>query len=359
MASVYIHIPFCERKCKYCSFVSYSELGKIDNYIVRLCEEIRACNIIDIDTLYIGGGTPSLLNACQLKSIMGALAKHNMSPNCEFTIECNPNSLTREKLLLYKDIGVNRISVGAQSLCDNVLSCIGRLHNGMQALQAVKQASKIFDNVSVDLILGLPFQTWDMLKCDIESLAPYVEHFSIYSLMVEDGTALERMVANGEIALPDEDACVDMYDNALTLLRRLGFERYEVSNFTKSKPSRHNLAYWTGIDYYGFGVASHSFVDGVRYSNTENLDEYLQGITIINKYSLNLQQKKEEYIMLGLRTAKGISLDYMQKRFGESVNMHALKKLQNADLINCINDHVALTDKGFHLLNAIVLELIS
>ena len=357
MASIYIHIPFCERKCKYCSFVSFVKCDLLNKYIEVLVKEICSLEKIDVDTIYIGGGTPSLLSGEQLSKILSAVRQcHNVNDSVEISIECNPNSITEEKLIEYKGCGVNRVSVGIQSLNDEVLNAIGRLHTGEIALNALATAYKIFDNVSADLIVGLPYQKVEQVVGDIRKIAPFVTHFSVYSLMLESGTKLFDAVEKRELLLPDEDTVVDMYDSAVALLKDLGFDRYEVSNF--GLKCKHNLAYWTQKDYYGFGVASHSYVRGVRYSNTENLEKYLTGERVKDRYSVSKTEAKEEYVMLRLRLSEGFLLSDYESRFGEKLSIEKINQLISLGFVALDGDRLRATDLGFHLLNHIILTLV-
>ena len=357
MASIYIHIPFCERKCKYCSFVSYEKCDLLDKYIEVLVKEIKSYASVNVDTIYIGGGTPSLMSGEQLSKILTAVRQyHNVKSNAEISIECNPNSITKDKLLAYKSCGVNRVSIGVQSLDDKVLGSVGRLHTSEMALKGLAVAREIFDNVSADLIVGLPYQKAEQVVEDIRKIAPFVTHYSVYSLMLERGTKLFDLVQKGEVVLPNEDTVVDMYDSAVSVLKDLSFERYEVSNF--GLKCKHNLAYWTQKDYYGFGVASHSCVKGVRYSNTESLEEYLDKKCVQESYAISKGEAREEYIMLRMRLAEGFSISDYSERFGKLPNMDKVDKMKKQGLVAVENGYIKATDLGFHLLNHIILELI-
>ena len=356
MASIYVHIPFCERKCKYCSFVSYEKCDLLDKYIEVLVREIKSSERAEVDTIYIGGGTPSLMSGEQLGKILTAIREsHNIKGNAEISIECNPNSITEGKLIAYKKCGVNRVSVGVQSLDNKVLASIGRLHTGEMALSALKTAHKIFDNVSADLIIGLPYQDVGQVVGDIKKIAPFVNHFSVYSLMLENGTKLFDAVEKGELILPDEDTVVEMYDSAVAVLKNLGFDRYEVSNF--GVKCKHNLAYWTQKDYYGFGVASHSYVKGVRYSNTESLEKYLSGESVLDRYTVGIGEAREEFVMLRLRLAEGFLIKDFEM-LGGVLPMDKVNEMQKQGLVAVEDGNLRATDLGFHLLNRIILELV-
>ena len=262
MLGVYIHVPFCERKCIYCAFSSFCDLKEKDRYLSALKDEIdnfdykkleksenyieKNENLQKIDTIYIGGGTPSLLARGELKGILDAVKdKFTLSENSEITIECNPNSLTEEKLEFYKELGINRLSIGVQSLRDEQLKFIGRLHTSKQALDSLRLATKYFDNVSCDFLIGLPKQDGDEFIEDLSKVIEIgVKHISSYMLQVEDNTPLAKLVKNHPFVLPDDDECVDIYQKTSKFLQKNGFLQYEISNFAKyGYESRHNLKY--------------------------------------------------------------------------------------------------------------------
>ncbi len=370
---LYVHVPFCKSKCTYCDFTSYPNCDSkaILGYLKRLiCEfEIASKSFSNakITTVYIGGGTPSMLNVEQIGMIVDSLKQNfNLSDVTEFTIECNPESLTEQKLVAYKSLGINRISLGIQSLNDDNLKAIGRVHDSKTALEKLTLASKHFDNVSCDLILGLPYDSEESVKKQIDTITPFVKHLSMYELMVEEETPLAKMIENGQINVPDDDAVQALFECAIDRARKCGFERYEISNFAKDGyPSLHNMGYWIREEYLGFGASAHSFfkqngVD-VRVSNFCDLKKY---ISVIDYAKENLQTYFEiecdefcvleeqdvlnEQIMLGLRTSQGVKKSLLDSRI--------LKDMQQffVDKGGC----VALNDKGMAVMNSIVVELI-
>lgn len=317
MLGVYVHIPFCERKCSYCAFSSFvSNEEEKERYISSLIEEITdfAKNEKrEIDTIYIGGGTPSLLSISQMKKIIDCL-KNNfvLNEKLEFSIEANPNSLTREKLEFYKENGINRLSIGVQTLEDEKLKNIGRIHTSEMALNSIKLANKYFDNVSVDMLIGLPDMDKEMFLNQIEILtALNIKHISAYMLQIEEGTPLSKMAKENKIFLPEDDDSVEVYEEMAKLLKTKGFDRYEVSNFAKNGyECRHNVKYWTGEDYIGFGLSAHSYMGGVRFANAKKMDEYYNRKIALNE-TLTKEQKIEEHIMLGLRCNRGVDKKFL------------------------------------------------
>ncbi len=335
---LYLHIPFCKSKCAYCDFNSYAckDEALILRYLTALNHEISLAGKrfakAKIDTVYIGGGTPSALDENKISSVFNALENSfDLSFVKEFSIECNPESITAEKLALYKKHGVNRISIGVQSLADENLKVIGRLHDANTAIEKIKLAKDFFDNISCDLIIGLPFDTIDGVREEVRALCPLVEHISMYELSVEKGTRLERMLQNGKVTLPSDDDTQSLFDAAFDEAEKSGFKRYEVSNFAKNdKISLHNFGYWTREEYLGLGAGAHSLVktiDGerklaseTRYANFSILDEYCAAVEEKDDYkdivresveTLTEKDVKNETVMLGLRTHTGINKDLL------------------------------------------------
>lgn len=301
MLGIYIHIPFCERKCNYCAFSSFVGGDKEkDRYISSLLSEIETFDLKKfefnsslscvsrekttssaVDTIYIGGGTPSLLTIEDLTKILNKIKeKFKISSNPEITIECNPNSLTYEKACGYKNLGINRVSLGVQSLDDEELKFIGRLHNSSQVFDAIDMVKEAgIKNISCDMIIGLQNQTPETFKNQLEMLIKKdIKHISTYMLQIEDGTPLAKFALHNADFLPSEDENAFVYKQASAFLEEHGFKRYEVSNFAKpSYESRHNLKYWTGENYIGFGLAAHSYIDGIRYANANTFADYYSG----------------------------------------------------------------------------------
>lgn len=368
---IYIHIPFCVRKCKYCNFVSFCKSKQEqERYVDALIKEIENRVVEDtlVTSIFFGGGTPSLLRYEQFERIVEVLKKHyKFSDNLEFTVECNPNSVTKDKLEKYKELGVNRLSVGVQSTNNKLLRLIGRMHTFKDVKYALKSAKEVgFKNINIDLLLSLPKQRLSHVKKDIIKLKKYVTHFSVYSLILEENTPLYEMVEKGEMELPSERKCVKAYILAKKLLDKAGFTRYEVSNFAKKGyECKHNIGYWEGVDYIGYGVAAHSLIDNVRYENTEDFDKYLKADFIskipYTKEKLKLGDMRDEFIMLGLRKSKGISLSEFKSKFNEDLLVTREKRIEfllDNKMIEINGDMLYATDLGFLLLNQVIVSLV-
>ncbi len=372
---IYIHIPFCEKKCDYCNFVSFCKSNDEKlKYIEVLKKEIfaqskRYSDYI-IDTIFVGGGTPSCLFDGATKQIFDCLKLNfNVANNCEITIECNPNSITEAKLLEYKSVGVNRISIGLQVYDDKLLKLIGRLHTKKQFDDAIKLCKKMgFENINVDLILGIPKQSLWCVKKELLHLKKLgINHISAYGLIVEENTKLANNLKNGVYKLPSEKLQVKMYDYTKKYLQKHNIFRYEVSNFAKiGYESKHNLKYWNNGEYLGFGLTSSSYVDNKRWKNTDNFNQYLEDINNGNlpQEELEMIDKNsqiEECVMLSLRTSKGIDLQDFEQRFGFDLlvkKQAELELMQQQNLVQTKDNHLFCTDLGFKLLNQVILNLI-
>ena len=312
--SVYIHIPFCKRKCFYCSFTSIPKTDIIPSYLNALKTDIlRFYGGEKIKTLYFGGGTPSLLQANDIGNILKVF---NFGDDAEITVEANPDSAGEKFLESIHEYGVNRLSVGVQSFDDKILSSIGRLHNSSQAKSVLKNAiNSGFSGVSADFIYGLPGQTQESFLSDLKIAVELgVSHISLYGLKIEEGTPFSK---NRPENIADSDKQADMYLAAIDFLTSAGFSHYEISNFSrKNKESRHNLNYWNCGEYYGFGAAAHGYVNGVRYENNKNVEQYIS--TPLKKsytHKLNTDEKLEEYVFLGFRRGEGINFSDFKYRF--------------------------------------------
>ena len=365
---IYIHIPFCKQKCYYCDFTSFC--GKdnlIEKYVEALKKEIELENIKSkITTVYIGGGTPSYIDSKYIKQIINKVKEKNISSSAEITIEVNPGTVTEEKLRDYKDCGINRLSIGLQTTQDVLLKEIGRIHDFAEFLNTYQLARKIgFNNINVDLILGLPNQRIVDLK---ESLSKIIElnpeHISVYSLIVEENTPISKMIEKRELVLPDEELERNMYWYVKNTLEIKGYEHYEISNFARSGYcSKHNMNCWEQQEYIGFGIAAHSYRDITRYSNTENIEEYIENINTgkidHNKIIHEIQKEddtKKEYMLLGLRKIKGIQISDFKNKFGDNpiyLYRSELKKLADEKLIKVDEDNIRLTAKGLDLANLV------
>jgi len=370
---IYVHIPFCKRKCDYCDFVSYSNKdSKIEEYIQAVKKEIELQKIkSEITTIYIGGGTPSYIESRYIKEIIEEIKKKNISEKVEITIEVNPGTVTLEKLQDYKEAGINRLSIGLQSIQDELLKQIGRIHNFEQFLETYKMAQEIgFTNINVDLMLGLPNQRIKDIKESIESILELQpQHISVYSLIVEDGTPIANKIESGNLELPEEELERNMYWYAKNTLELNGYNHYEISNFAKEGfQSRHNLNCWNQREYIGIGVAAHSYRDIARYSNTEQIGEYIRNVQKDNlernRIIHEIQKEddtKKEYMLLGLRQISGIQISEFKNKFGENpiyLFRNELKKLVDEELIIIDDDNIRLTNKGIDLANLVWEEFI-
>jgi oxygen-independent coproporphyrinogen-3 oxidase len=359
---IYIHIPFCEKKCNYCDFYSSaanSEQRK--RYIERLCQEIKkwggrtAC---PIDTLYIGGGTPSLLCDTELSLIIGEVKKNfNLLENAEITCEINPGDNIEAFLKAAKKLGVNRISIGVQSANDTELKVLGRRHNFEDAKETVKIARGLgFNNISTDIMIGLPDSTSTTLENSIRQiLALNPEHISAYILKIEEATPFAKM----ELNLPDDDSIADQYLQVCKAFQHAGYAHYEISNFAKlGFESRHNNRYWNCCEYIGIGPAAHSFFEGKRFFYERNLFSFIHNAKTTDDGEGG---SKEEFIMLALRLSKGLVFKEYEERFGQNIDNKIKAKallFEKQGLCVCDENHIALTDRGMLLSNAIIGELI-
>ena len=370
---IYIHIPFCKKKCFYCDFTSYcNKDDKIKPYMSALKKEIQLQNIKSrIDTIYIGGGTPSYIDCKYIDEIMEEIKKKNVSENAEITIEVNPGTVTEEKLIQYKESGVNRLSIGLQSTNNKLLKQIGRIHDYDQFLETYNMVRKIgFKNINVDLMLGLPNQRIQDLKESLDIIIKLnPEHISIYSLIVEDDTPIKLQIESGKLTLPDEETERHMYWYVKNMLELNGYKHYEISNFSKPGfESKHNMNCWNQNEYIGFGISAHSYRDITRYSNTTNIDEYIKNIKSDNlaKNRIIHEIQKEhdiekEYMLLGLRKIKGIKINDFKSKFVKNpiyVFRKELKKLSDENLIAVDANSIRLTPRGIDLANLVWEEFV-
>lgn len=366
---VYIHVPFCIRKCNYCDFCSFpSRKGEdMEAYTEELCRRIRAFEREYgrrvAETVYFGGGTPSLLPISCFEKIFEALGDaFDLAEGGEITVECNPATISEDSLLRMRGLGVNRLSIGLQSASDTELKALGRLHGFSDFCESFSLARGAgFDNISVDLMYGIPEQSRESF-CDtlerVAGLSP--EHISAYGLKIEEGTRFAEM--RRELRLPDEDAEFEMYVDCRRILEANGYHRYEISNYAKEgRESRHNLRYWRREDYIGFGVAAHSSVDGERFGNSRDMDAFLRGEDIVaERERINDAEAVREYVMLGLRLAEGISEREYLSLTGREIyaDMPALEKFVRAGFLVRENGRIAFSDSGFFVSNAILSEIL-
>ncbi|MDY6309800.1 MAG: radical SAM family heme chaperone HemW [Cyanobacteriota bacterium] len=358
--SAYIHIPFCQSKCYYCSFVSYTDMSKKREYLKALENEINSTyNKEVLNTLYIGGGTPSTLSSVEISNIL----KHfNLKDDSEITVEINPDDANYDYLRELFDIGVNRLSFGAQSFDDEILEKINRRHNGVQIVQAVKNAQNAqFNNISLDFIYGLPSQTIDMFVSDLnKAVGLGVEHISLYGLTIDENC---YFASHRPKNLPDDDAQADMYLKAIETLTNSGFEHYEISNFCKKGfESKHNLNYWDNCEYYGFGAAASGYLNGVRYTNQKTLTKYIENPLVkIEEFIETPQKELEEEIFLGLRKMSGINSYKISQKFDinfEEKYSSVLKKYIELNLLKKSGGNYSLTPEGVLVSNTIMSEFL-
>lgn len=360
MYGVYVHIPFCKAKCAYCAFVSSPDMSRKERYTDALVREISEFSSrgASVDTVYIGGGTPSCLDTGEIFSIFDALyGAFSIDTDAEITVEANPESCDDGFVRVCKDCGVNRVSMGLQSSNDRVLKNIGRIHSYSDFVAAAELLQNGgIQNISSDIILGLPDQTVEDIEKSIDTFSKFCTHASVYALSVEEGTPLYAKKYR-----PDDDAVADMYDRANDFLYSRGFWRYEVSNFARNgKYSRHNLKYWTFAPYIGFGVAAHGFDgDRLRYAHTDDIDKYISGEPYIYT-QLTDADVYNEYIMLALRTDNGIDVSDFKARFGYDIlkeASEALDRLVNSGLILKCDGHIRIAPDKMFVMNGIIEEL--
>ena len=368
--ALYLHIPFCAAKCAYCDFASYPNRQDVwRGYMDALLDELRGWRLAledrELATVFIGGGTPSLLPAGEIARLMDGVRQCALvRGDAEITMEANPGTLTPEKLKSCRTAGVNRLSLGVQAMDDRLLRSLGRIHTAKDVAEAVDLARRAgFDNVSLDLMYALPGQSMDDWARTLDAaLALAPEHLSAYSLIVEEGTPLADRVARGMLTVPDDDATVDMQRMAVERLAGAGFERYEISNYArKGRECRHNIVYWQRGDYLGVGCAAHSLMDGVRFENPRGLEEYLSGQRRMNAVRLTREDAMEETLMLSTRMCRGMDLDAYRREFGEDFCMgreRKLAELARMGLLVCEDGFLRLTQRGMEVHNAVVVELL-
>lgn len=372
---LYVHIPFCDRKCDYCDFVSYS-MGVEAQHQFKdaLFKEIdmyrTKCEKMVFNSIYIGGGTPSVIYEGFMYELAHKLySTFHFEGEIEFTVEVNPNSVTTAKLMEYLRAGVNRISVGVQCIDSKILANVGRfqtIENIENTFELLKKMG--FNNISADVMIGLPKQSISAVKDTIDYLIEKnVKHISVYTLQVEENTQLYKNIKMGKVKPLGDNACIKMYDMVNSMLKEAGFVRYEVSNFAiPTYESKHNFKYWKDVDYLGLGVSSHSFMEGYRFNNTPRLDEYIDMINngqlpIVNKEFIRDSEKRTEFIMLSLRLATGLNLEKFRKRFKED-----LLKTRSTQIQTLIKNGYIFIEDGFlkiapqhfYVSNRIILELL-
>lgn len=369
---LYIHIPFCVRKCKYCDFLSAPATAQVQNaYMEALLTEIRAANASDciVVSVFIGGGTPTVVEAEWILRLMDTVRERfELTEDAEITMEMNPGTVTAESLATYRQAGINRLSIGCQSARDEELKAIGRIHNFEQFLDTYEKVRAAgFVNVNVDLMSALPGQTlqnWEESLKRILALNPQPEHISAYSLIVEEGTPFYEMYERGELDLPDEDTEREMYWKTAEILSEYGYDRYEISNYAKpSFACRHNCGYWTRCDYLGFGIGAASLYDNTRFHNTASLQIYLDNPLNCREdiQILSSREQMEETMFLGLRMLKGVDTQRFKANFGATVDKIYGAQIQESiseGLLARNEESVFLTEKGLDLSNYVMAKFL-
>ncbi len=366
MKGIYIHIPFCVQKCRYCDFVSYS--GKTeytDAYLDALFGEMQNYKGESADTVFIGGGTPTILSAVQLKKLIRKCFENfDISKEYEFSIEANPGTLDDEKAKTLLSEGVNRISVGVQSFNDNELKAIGRIHSAQTAYNTICRLKELgFENINADIMTALPNQTAQSLMKTVETAVSLpVTQIISYSLIIEDGTPMAEDYKNKKFTFADDDADRDMYALVSKRLAKSGFERYEISNYAKDGfECRHNIKYWQCREYIGLGAAAHSYDGESRCFNTSDLSEYISGNFSKSGEKLTREDKISEFIFMGMRMEKGIDRSEFVKRFGteiESIYGETIDKFIKGGFIVSENNCYRFTDKGRDVSNSVLCEFV-
>ena len=377
---LYIHIPFCKQKCYYCDFISYANKEVcISKYVQALISEMENFldkNDVEFETIYIGGGTPSFIDAKYIEKIMMTLSEKKLLERAkEITIEVNPGTVDEEKFKIYKKLGINRLSIGLQSTDNKMLKQIGRIHCYEDFLKTYELAKKVgFDNINVDLMIGLPNQKIFDIKKSLENIMNLkpetVKHISVYSLIVEENTKIEKMINEGKVKLPDEETERNMYWYVKNFLELNGYKHYEISNFAKEGyKAKHNVDCWKQKEYIGFGVSAHSYIDDVRFGNISNIEEYIKNCEnnnfnknkIIDELENDTFSKEQEYMLLGLRMIDGVSIQEFKNKFGDNpvfIFKNELNKLANEGFVIIDFDKIKLTNLGLDFANLVWKEFV-
>lgn len=369
--SLYIHIPFCKQKCFYCDFPSYASIDYLrEDYVKALCKEIEEKAIdYKIKSIFIGGGTPSYLETKEIAKLLKTISKLDLEEGMEFTMECNPGALAEEKLKTMIEGGVNRISMGLQAVQNSLLKDIGRIHTFKEFTENFNLARKVgFKNINVDLMFGLPNQSFDEWKESLETIADLnPEHISAYSLIVEEGTAFYKLWKRNKLILPTEEDERRMYSETKEILKAKGYHQYEISNYSKEGyECYHNKVYWESKNYLGVGSASTSFIDGKRIKNIENVKAYIDGIMegksiVLEENENSKEDNIEEFVFMGLRMIEGISKEEFKRRFKSDIyeiySKEIEKNIENGLLLE-VGDRLKLTEKGIEFSNLVMSDFI-
>ncbi|BAK58792.1 radical SAM family heme chaperone HemW [Lactococcus garvieae] len=360
--AAYVHIPFCSHICYYCDFAKVLMTGQpVEAYIDELLKEYDSYGISSLQTLYIGGGTPSVLPADQLEKLLTHLTKNlDLEELEEFTVEANPSDLTDEVLAVLAQSPVNRISLGVQSFDDKLLKKIGRTHTEAQVYSSIERLRAAgFENITIDLIYGLPNQTMEMVERDVQKFLELdLPHVALYSLILEDHTVFMNRQRRGRLRLPSDDRNADMYEYIIETLTAKGYSHYEVSNFGKiGYESKHNMTYWDNAEYYGVGAGASGYLEGIRYKNHGPVHHYLREENKrVNEEVLTRKQRIEEEMFLGLRKKNGVSIERFHKKFGqtlEEIYGTIIEELTFQKMLFEADGRIRMTEKGFELGNEV------
>ncbi|MBE6068954.1 MAG: oxygen-independent coproporphyrinogen III oxidase [Clostridium lundense] len=368
--SLYIHIPFCKQKCLYCDFPSYcGEEALMDSYVDALCTELDDLGDYKFKTIFIGGGTPSYLDIRHWEKLKYSIDKLDKSDDLEFSVEVNPGTVSKEKLCRFKEMGVNRLSIGLQAWQNELLQGIGRIHKLNDFLETYKEARKLhFDNINIDLMFGLPNQTLEQIDetlMEIIKLNP--EHISCYSLIIEEGTPFYTKYENDELILPSEEVEREMYSKIKKSLQENGYNQYEISNFSKiGKECIHNLVYWNLDEYIGCGAFAHSYINHNRYKNVESIRNYIKKINNNEQVKLEihhntLKDDMEEFMFMGLRKINGVDINEFQKRFNKNIYEvygKIIDKYLKDKLLILKDNKLYLSPRGIEVSNMIMSDFI-
>ncbi|CAM3930898.1 radical SAM family heme chaperone HemW [Mesobacillus thioparans] len=369
MKSAYIHIPFCHHICHYCDFNKVFMKGQpVDEYLDALAKEMELTVKDDqdvLDTIFVGGGTPTALDERQLEKLVQSIQeKLNFNQNTEYTFEANPGDLSKEKLTILKSAGVNRLSFGVQTFNDELLEKIGRSHRAKDVYESIENAKAAgFENISIDLIYSLPGQTKEDFIQSIQiALSLGLVHYSGYSLIIEPKTVFYNLMQKGKLPIPGEDAEAEMYEILMDQMEKHGLHQYEISNFAvPGYESRHNLTYWDNEEYYGFGAGAHGYVNGMRQSNYGPLKKYMEPINrgelpIMDEHKVTLEERMEEEMFLGLRKSKGVSIRHFEEKFGRDpmrIFRGQIEDWTAKGLLKTADDRIFLTRQGRMLGNEV------
>lgn len=362
MLGVYLHLPFCTTHCTYCPFAISTDLALQDEYTTALVREIEAAAPEPVDTIYLGGGTPSRMSLTNLMHIFEAIrTRFEIAPDAEISMEANPEDVTPAAVEGWRALGVNRLSIGVQSFHDGELSAIGRVHDRERALDALRAAVAGGVRTNLDLMLGLPNQTAESFRATLDTAIELgAGHLSLYMLDLEEKTPLQVQVARGRVLLPEEDLVADLYLEAIEHLSARGLEQYEISNFARAgEACRHNLRYWTRGEYHGFGLAAHSFLGGERFANTRDIRQYIDAAPHARDFSerLGADEVRRETIFLQLRQTNGMCYEELVELCGTEGIEWTERGLQEGWLKRVGEGRVALTPAGFLQSNDFISQL--